>query len=157
MAYKPRKKKSKDNPYTLGFDENNEIYTITFKDNKNIIHKITVSYEVFKAFDEFELKDISQMHEYERHIEHSELYDQTLYHRAVYHPISIEDGIEQKMLLDSIKSKFNTLTETQKRRIKMYYFDDLNFKQIAELEQCDESSVRETIYKGIEKIKKNVN
>lgn len=76
--------------------------------------------------------------------------------RQVDKPLSLEEEVEQKLLLEDIKKAFNVLTETQKRRFKMYYYDDLNFKQIAEKECCDESSVRESIYKGIEKIQKNL-
>ena len=46
------------------------------------------------------------------------------------------------------------ITDTQKRRIKYYYFDDMKFSDIARVEECDESSVRESIYAGIEKLKK---
>ena len=55
---------------------------------------------------------------------------------------------------DFIKRIINKLTDTQKRRIKYYYFDDLNFSEIARIEECDESSVRESIYSGINKLKK---
>ncbi len=156
MAELPKRNKSKDNPYTLGFDEDKKTYTVEFIDNKKVIHKIEITEKVYQAFDKFELEDISQIHKYRKHIEHSEVYEETLLHRAINQPVSIEEEVEYKIMLEDIKSAFSVLTETQKRRIKMYYFDDLNFKQIAELEHCDESSIRESIYKGIEKIKKNL-
>ena len=43
MAKMPIRNKSKDNPYTLGFDEEKNIYTVEFKDNKNILHKVEIS------------------------------------------------------------------------------------------------------------------
>ena len=98
MAYKPKRRKSKDNPYTLDFDELEEIYIVSFKDNKNVIHKVTVSDKVFSVFDKFELEDISQMHEYERHIEHSELYEETLNKRILDKPISLEEEVEKNIL-----------------------------------------------------------
>ena len=66
----PKRNKSKDNPYTLGFDEEKQMYTVEFMDNKRIIHKVEISEEVYKAFDKFELEDISQIHKYRSHIEH---------------------------------------------------------------------------------------
>ena len=75
---RPKRLKSKDNPYTIGYDEINNIYTIEFKDNKNEIHNIEISKEVYDAFDKFELEDISQMHKYSRHIEHSEIYENNI-------------------------------------------------------------------------------
>ena len=157
MVKIPVRNKSKDNPYTLGYDKEKNVYTVEFSDNKNIIHKVEISNIIYNAFDKFELEDISQMHEYERHIEHSELTDITLNRRAKNKSITIEEEIENKIVIEQIKNAFNILTETQKRRIKLYYFEELNFKQIAFIEKCDESSVRESIYKGIEKIKKYLN
>ena len=46
--------------------------------------------------------------------------------------------------------------KTQKRRIVLHFFEDKSFTEIARLENCDESSVRESIYAGIKKIKKNL-
>ena len=152
---RPKRRKYRDNPYTLEFKENK--YYIRFKDITNNIQIVEVSEEVYKIFDKSELEDISQMHEYERHIEHSELTDITLNRRAKNKSITIEEEIENKIVIEQIKNAFNILTETQKRRIKLYYFEELNFKQIAFIEKCDESSVRESIYKGIEKIKKFLN
>ena len=152
---RPKRRKYRDNPYTLEFKENK--YYIRFKDITNNIQIVEVSEEVYKIFDKSELEDISQMHEYERHIEHSELTDITLNRSAKNTSITIEEDIDNKVVIEQIKNAFNILTETQKRRIKLYYFEELNFKQIAFIEKCDESSVRESIYKGIEKIKKYLN
>lgn len=157
MADMPKRRKSKDNPYILNYNNENKVYIIQFKDNKNVMQIIEVTEEVYRVFDEDELKDISQMHEYERHIEHSELCDITLNRRAKNTMITVEEEVEHKIMVEEIKKAFDILTETQKRRIKMYYFEGLNFKQIALKEQCDESSIRESIYKGIEKIKKFLN
>ena len=149
-----KRNKSKDNPYTLSYNETISSYVVEFKDNKNIFHKVEISDEVYQAFDKFELEDISQIHKYRKHIEHSEVYEESLYHRAVNQDKSVETIIEEKFLNDSLKSAIEKLTNTQKRRIKLYYFEDLNFKEIAKLEKCDESSVRESIYSSIEKIRK---
>lgn len=137
MAKMPKRNKSKDNPYTLDFDEVKNTYTVEFVDNKKVIHKVEISEKVYQAFDKFELEDISQIHKYRKHIEHSEIYEETLNNRMVDNPITIEDEIEQKLLLEDIKEAFNVLTDTQKRRFKMYYFDDMNFKEIASKEGCD--------------------
>ena len=157
MVNMPKRRKSKDNPYVLDYKEDINIYTVKFKDNKNVLQVVEVTEEVYKVFDKAELEDISQMHEYERHIEHSELTDITLNRRAKNKAIIVEEEVEHKIMVEEIKRAFDILTDTQKRRIKLYYFEGLNFKQIALREHCDESSVRESIYKGIEKIKKILN
>lgn len=83
MAKMPIRNKSKDNPYTLDYDEEKNAYIVEFKDISNQFHKVEVSEKVFKAFDKFELEDISQIHKYRKHIEHSEVYEETLMHRAI--------------------------------------------------------------------------
>ena len=77
MNKRPKRRKSKDNPYVLKYDEKKQSYIVLFKDSSNNFCEVEVSELVFEAFDEFELEDISQMHESERHIEHSELYENT--------------------------------------------------------------------------------
>lgn len=121
MAKMPIRNKSKDNPYTLGFDEEKNIYTVEFKDNKNILHKVEISEKVYKAFDKFELEDISQIHKVRSHIEHSEVFEETLKTRMLYKPISIEEEVENKVLLDDLKKAINHLTDVQKRRLKLDY------------------------------------
>ena len=43
MAKMPIRNKSKDNPYTLDYDENNNKYTVEFKDINNQYHKVEVA------------------------------------------------------------------------------------------------------------------
>ena len=64
MSDMPIRNKSKDNPYTLGFDEDKNVYTVEFMDNMKVIHKVEISEKVYQAFDSFELEDISQIHKY---------------------------------------------------------------------------------------------
>lgn len=45
------------------------------------------------------------------------------------------------------------LPETQRRRLVMYYFYDLTYKQIAELERCSVHSVFVAIKRAEDKIK----
>ena len=154
MAKMPIRNKSKDNPYTLGFDEEKNIYTVEFKDNKNILHKVEISEKVYKAFDKFELEDISQIHKVRSHIEHSEIFEETLNSRMLHKPISIEEEVEDKILYDELKEAINHLTDVQKRRLKLYYFEDKTLREIAELEQCSIASAKESIDSAINKLKK---
>lgn len=148
--------KDKYNPYTLEVDEENNIYTVIFKDSNNVLQKVAVERSVYEAFDRFELEDISQIHKYRKYIEHSEVYEETLFHRAVITNVSMEEELEQKELYTALKESLNCLTTTQKRRIVLHFFEDKSFSDIARIENCDESSVRESIYAGIKKIKKNL-
>lgn len=58
MEKHSKRNKSKDNPYTLSYNETTSSYVVEFKDNKNIIQKVEISDEVYQAFDKFELEDM---------------------------------------------------------------------------------------------------
>ena len=154
MVYKPKRRKSKDNPYTLDFNELEEIYIVSFKDNKNVIHKVTVSDKVFNVFDRFELEDISQMHEYERHIEHSEVYEETLNKRILNKPISLEEEVEKKILNEKLREVISTLPEIQKKRLIKYYFENKTYEEIAKEENCTKRAVKFSVDIALEKIAK---
>ena len=156
MAKMPIRNKSKDNPYTLGFDEEKKIYTVEFKDNKNILHKVEISEKVYKAFDKFELEDISQIHKVRSHIEHSELCDETLNKRMINHNPGVDSIVEEQIIAEEIREAINKLSETQKRRIKMYYFEDMTLEDIAALEGTTHQAVSKSIRKAVEEIKKIV-
>ncbi len=150
----PKRNKSKDNPYTLGYDEDKKTYTVEFEDNKKILHKIEISEKVYEAFDSFELEDISQIHKYRSHIEHSEIYEETLYKRMLILPTSIEEKVEKKIIFDDIKEVINSLPEVQKRRLRKYYFDDMTLEEIANEENCTKVAVKYSIDIALEKISK---
>ena len=54
-ANRSKRRKSKDNPYTI-FDEEGKWY-VTFKDGKGIKQKIEVNNDIFNFFDDSELHD----------------------------------------------------------------------------------------------------
>lgn len=156
MEKHSKRNKSKDNPYTLTYNETTSSYIVEFKDNKNIIHKVEISDEVYQAFDKFELEDISQIHKYRKHIEHNEVYEETLYHRAINDSVSIEDEIEEKIMIEELKYIINSLPEIQKRRLKKYYFDDMTLDQIAKEENCSKVAVKYTIDIALQKISEKI-
>lgn len=155
MDIRPKRRKSNDNPYTLESDIKNNVYIVMFKDNKNEIHKISVNKEIYDEFNKNELKDISQMHEYERHIEHLELDDNTLYKRTSNMNNEVEKIVEQRILNDCIKNAIDELSEIQKRRFIKYYFENKTQQEIANEENASIRAVQYTLSSALEKIKKN--
>lgn len=155
MAKLPIRNKSKDNPYTLGFDDEKQVYTVEFVDNKKVIHKVEITEKVYQAFDKFELEDISQIHKYRKHIEHSEIYEETLEHRMIEKPITIEDEVETKILIEDVKSIIDSLPDIQKRRLRKYYFDNKTLEEIAKEENCSKVAVKYSIDIALEKISQN--
>jgi DNA-directed RNA polymerase specialized sigma24 family protein len=153
MAERPKRRKYKNNPYTLNYIEERNIYIVSFKDVKGHLQKIEVSEEVYKAFDRFELQDVKELNEYDRHIEHSELFENSLEKRAKDKPLSLEDEIIKKSTFDELKQAIELLPEVQKRRIKKYYFADKNEYVIAKEESTTQQAVNKTLKQAIQKLK----
>ena len=154
MAERPKRRKYKDNPYTLNYIEEKNIYIVSFKDGKGNMQKIEVSKEVYKAFDDFELQDLAELNEYDRHIEHSEIFENNLEIRAKDKPISLEDSIIRKSTYAELMKAIKQLPITQQKRIKLYYFDELSTKEIADIEKCTQHSVRVSLRRAIEELGK---
>lgn len=146
-----KRRKDKYNPYTLMFEEG--IYKVEFKDSKGNNQVIEINQNIYKAFNEFELKDLSHMNEYDNHIEHSEIYEYSLYKRAVYKEISVEERIEKNINFERLKKVIDSLPEVQKRRIRMYYFEDKNLEEIARLEHVSHQAISKSIKNSLNKIK----
>lgn len=161
MATMPKRRKSKDNPYVLNYNEKEQSYIVSFKDNKNNIHKVEVSEKVFGAFDKFELEDISQLHKVDKHIDmrvidNTEYMDIILFNNAVNDEISIEEQIENKILQEELKKAILELSEVQKRRVIKYYFENKTLQKIAEEEGCSIASVKESLDSSINKLRKKL-
>lgn len=149
--------KDKYNPYTLEVDETNEIYTVIFKDSNKIEQKVVVNKEVYDAFDKFELEDISQIHKYRKHIEHSEIFEETLYHRAISIPISVEEEVEIKILNNELLNAIKCLNDIQKTRIIKYFFDGKTYDEIASEEGCSKVAVKYSIDNAINNLRIKLN
>ena len=159
MVNRPKRRKDKDNPYSLNFKENN--YVVSFKTVKNEYKEVKVSEEVFKAFDKFELEDISQLHKVDKHIDmrvidNTEYMDIILFNNAVNDEISIEEQIENKILQEELKKAILELSEAQKRRVIKYYFENKTLQKIAEEEGCSIVSVKESLDSSINKLRKKL-
>lgn len=159
MVNRPKRRKDKDNPYSLDFKENN--YVVSFKTVKNEYKEVKVSEEVFKAFDKFELEDISQLHKVDKHIDmrvidNTEYMDIILFNNAVNDEISIEEQIENKILQEELKKAILELSEVQKRRVIKYYFENKTLQKIAEEEGCSIASVKESLDSSINKLRKKL-
>ena len=145
MAERPKRRRYKDNPYTLNYIESKNIYTVSFKDVKGKLQEVEINKEIYKALDRFELDDLSEMNEYDNHIEHSEIFENNLESRAKDKQILLEDMIIQKVTFEKLKKAINLLPEVQRRRIKKYYFEDKNEKEIANEEKISQKNVSKSL------------
>lgn len=88
---RPKRRKDKYNPYTLSEKEGR--YFISFRDGQGVMQELQITRELFEVIDGFELDDLSILNEWDRHYEHSELTETTLYNRATTPPESVEDAV----------------------------------------------------------------
>lgn len=130
----PNRKKDKHNPYTLMIVEGR--YYLSFKDGRGIMQNIEIDKVLYDLFNRFELEDISYLNRVSRHIEHSELTESSLNDRAFYKEESLEETVSRSMEYEQLHKAISKLPETQKRRLLLYFFGELNYEQIAELEGC---------------------
>ncbi len=147
-----KRNKDKYNPYTIEVRE--EKYYVVFKDSNNVLQEISITKEIYDAFDKFELEDISQIHKIRKHIEHNEVYEETLYQRSAIDSLSVEDEVSTKIINEELKSAINELNEIQKRRIIKYYFCDKTYEDIAKEENCSKVAVKYSIDTAIKNISK---
>ncbi len=92
------------------------------------------------------------LNEYDRHTEHLELNDSTLFKRTMGQYESLEDKVLNKIIYEKILEEIEALPDLQKRRIKMYYFYDFTLREIAALENCSIQSIKDSIDIGLQKI-----
>ncbi len=154
MDKRPKRRRHKDNPYTLICNKDLNIYFVSFKDSREKFITIQISEEVFNAFNEFELRDLSELNEFDNHIEHSELYENTLNKRISNFGESLDDYIIRKSTYEDLMRAINELPDLQKRRIKKYYFNDYSMVDIAEQEGCSKVAVKYSLECAIENLKK---
>lgn len=151
MDKRPKRRKDKYNPYTLCSEKGR--YYISFVDVNNNFQEIAVSQEVFESFNKFELEDISWMNEYDRHYEHSEIYENALHRRNVSDIQLLEEYFDNAQDAENLHMAVNKLPEVQKRRLKKYYFGEKTFEEIAIEEGCTYQCVQRSVYRAVSKIK----
>ena len=156
MNKRPRRRKYKDNPYILDLNDNLGIYTVSFKDSLGKLKRVEVTEEVFNLLDKFELEDLSEMNEFDNHIEESELNETTLHNRLKKKPSLLEDEILNKLYCEGVFSLLNELPELQRKRIKMYYFSNMTLDEIAKIEGTTHQAISKSINNGIRKLQKLV-
>lgn len=152
MNNRPKRRKSNDNPYTLQIINNT--YVVIFKDNKQVEQIVEVGEDIFNQMNKFELDDLKQLNEYDRHIEHSNIYDNNLFSRANEKPISLEDEFIKQSSFEELKEAINKLPEIQKRRIKKYYFEDKTEEVIAKEENTTRQAVNIILGRAINNLRK---
>lgn len=148
---RPKRRKDKYNPYTLTKIKDKHI--LSFRDGQGVLQEITIDRELFELLDRFELDDLSYLNEVDRHYEHSELTEISLYNRATALPESVEDAVLRNLQYEALYNAIWKLPEAQRRRLILYYFGGLTYAQIADMEGCKYQTVQESIYAALKNLK----
>ena len=153
---RPKRRKDKHNPYNIfstGRNTEHPHFYISFQDGQGIKHCLEISQELFESFDTFELEDLSFLNEMDNHYEHSELSEISLNAKSMAHQESIDEVVAKRIQSRNLYIAISQLPEIQRRRLIMYYFDGLTYKQIADIEGCIHQAVAKSIKAAEKKIK----
>lgn len=154
MNNRPKRRKIKDNPYILSND--NGIYEIELKDSNGFINKIEINKNLFEVLNRFELDMIKEMNEYDRHLVPYEYCDEILYHKVKGQQKLLEDMVLEKIVYERLYQEIEKLPEIQKRRLKLYYFEEMTLEEIAQIENCTKMAIKFSINAGLKRILKNL-
>lgn len=155
MDLRPKRRKFKDNPYTLESIKDDNIFFLIFKDHTGL-HKICVSEEIFNVFDESEKYENAKLKEYSVHIEHSEQSEISLNTKNVLYIKSLEEQVIDNIFYIELRKCINDLSKVQKRRIIKYYFYDKTLREIAMEESCSINAIKHSIDRALETISKRI-
>lgn len=150
-----KRRKYRDNPYTIFKNMDTNRYYVEFIDSMGILEEIEVNEEVYYAFDRFELNDISEMNKYDRHIEHFECQEEVIYNKTSS-SYNLESTAISNIFYSDLFSEISNLPEMQKRRIILYYFYDMKLSEIAELESCTFRAIKFSIDLAVKKLHRNL-
>ena len=128
-------------------------FYVSFKDGEGYAHSIEISEALFHAFNDFELDDLSHMNEADRHYEKSELTEETLNRRALRPNPALEDIAGRRLESQRLHKAISALTETQQRRVFLYFWEELTYEQIAQVEGCTVMPVKRSIDAALKKLK----
>lgn len=154
---RPKRRRSKDNPYeiySVGAQTDRPRYYIAFKDSTGVRQELEIDKALFDTLDRFELDDLSFLNEVDNHYERSELTEASLNARAFELPETVEETAMQHDESERLHRAIAMLPAKQRKRLTLYYFGELTYAQIAEMEGCTIMPVKRSIDAAIENLKK---
>lgn len=92
----------------------------------------------------------------ERHIEYSELTDETLNSRSSVCQKSVDDIILEAERSELLQRTIDKLPDIQRRRFLLYYECDYNYYEIGSLEHCTAQAVRRSALTAKEKVRREM-
>ena len=144
------------NPYALRTEIAGGIthYYVSFKDGQSTPRETEVSRPVYLEFLRFVRIERNLRRWDERHVEQSDLTDETLFERSSQQPKGLEETVFDSLRNDYLRQAVQSLPEIQRRRFVLYHEFGLTFEQIAKMEGCTKMAVKFTVDKAKEAIMK---
>ena len=142
--------------YTLRteIDEGMTHYFVSFEDVEDVRRETEVSRPVYLEFLRFIKVERNMRRWDERHIEQSDVTEETLHRRAVCISKSAEEVAFDCMRNEQLRLSFLRLTDVQRRRFVLYHEFGLTLGQISEIEGCAFQVVARSIKAAEKKIRK---
>lgn len=121
------------NPYTIRFEETDgrKRYFVAFTDGQGNFQETEVSKAVYMEFCHFIKRERNLRRSDERHLEQSELTEETLCRRAVHKPKPVDDAVNDNIRMERLNRAIMELPEIQKRRFMLHFDLGLTYEQIA--------------------------
>jgi len=142
--------------YILEYVENENKYYISFKDSAGNNFRLEIDKEVFDVYMASKKAYTKIKNETSRYLEHSELTDISLYNRSLNKKRDVLDQVVDNTLKQQLIKNEKELTDTQSRRIQMYYFENKTLREIAEIEGCAIMSVKDSLDAAIKILEKKL-
>lgn len=121
-----------------------------------MLQELEISKELYDTFNNFELEDLSYLNIVDRHLEQSEVWENTLNARAIYQPETVEDIVFHNIQVQQLHRAIKRLPKIQRHRLLLYFFEGMTYEEIARVDGCSKVAVKYVIDKAIENLKKNL-
>lgn len=82
--------------------------------------------------------------------------DETLYKRTLKKSLLVDDIVDKKLEIETLRGAINELPITQKRRLKKYYFENKTLEDISKDEHCSKVAVKYSIDCAISNLRKKL-
>lgn len=124
-----------------------------FTDGQGNFQETEVSKAVYMEFCHFIKRERNLRRSDERHLEQSELTEETLCRRAVHKPKPVDDAVNDNIRMERLNRAIMELPEIQKRRFMLHFDLGLTYEQIGAMEGCTKMPIKRSIDRAIEKIR----
>ena len=131
-------------------------YFVSFTDGQAVQRETEVTRSVYSEFLRFVKVERNLRRWDERHLEHSDLTDESLHNRALHSSKEVEETAFENLRNEKLRLAIQTLPEIQRRRFVLHHEFGFTYEQIAEKEGCTKMPIKRSIDRAEEKIRESI-